>query len=76
MSDDDKQLVINAVIVAFFITAGFIWIFSNVNYDNTNRNRFEVVDQYEGCDVVQYYYPGRAEYTYFLHCKEGAAPRP
>ena len=29
---------------------------------------FEVVDQYKGCDVVQYGPTNAARYFYFLHC--------
>ena len=30
--------------------------------------RFEVVDEYKGCDVVRWEQKGLAEYKYFLHC--------
>jgi len=33
-------------------------------------NRFEVIDTYKGCDVVQYQRNGLAEYKYFLHCEK------
>ena len=30
---------------------------------------FEVVDKYEGCDIVRYAPHQVAEYKYFLHCE-------
>ena len=33
------------------------------------NQRFEVVDEYKGCDVIQYNPDGSARYSYFLHCK-------
>ena len=30
--------------------------------------RFEVVDEYKGCDVVRWEQKRLAEYKYFLHC--------
>jgi hypothetical protein len=32
--------------------------------------RFEVVDEYKGCDVVQYNPDGSARYSYFLDCRK------
>ena len=34
----------------------------------TTKGKFEVVDSYKGCDVVQWHYGALAEYKYFLHC--------
>jgi len=33
----------------------------------TTREKFKVVDSYEGCDVVQYTDPSQ-RYQYLLHC--------
>ena len=33
-------------------------------------DRFQVIDNYKGCDVVQYQRNGLAEYKYFLHCEK------
>ena len=30
--------------------------------------RFQIVDEYKGCDVVRWEQKGLAEYKYFLHC--------
>ena len=32
------------------------------------ESSFEVVDTYEGCDIVRWTNNGLAEYKYFLHC--------
>ena len=32
--------------------------------------KFEVVDTYKGCDVVQYTPTNAARYTYFLDCRK------
>jgi hypothetical protein len=34
----------------------------------TPKSNFEVVDIYQGCDVVRYAPHQAAEYKYFLHC--------
>jgi hypothetical protein len=33
-----------------------------------SRGTFKVIDQYKGCDLVQYQYNMLADYKYFLHC--------
>ncbi len=35
-----------------------------------SNQRFEVVDEYKGCDVVQYNPDGSARYSYMLYCGE------
>lgn len=35
-----------------------------------SNQRFEVVDEYKGCDVVQYNPDGSARYSYFLDCNK------
>ncbi len=32
------------------------------------QSNFTVIEQYKGCDVVQWSYGMLAEYKYFLHC--------
>jgi hypothetical protein len=34
----------------------------------TPKSNFEVVNTYQGCDVVRYAPHQAAEYKYFLHC--------
>jgi hypothetical protein len=34
------------------------------------EQKFQVVDAYEGCDVVQYSPTYASRYYYFLHCKK------
>ena len=33
------------------------------------KTRFEVIDTYQGCDVVQYLPEYSGRYYFFLHCK-------
>ena len=33
-----------------------------------SNQRFEVVDEYKGCDVIQYNPDGSARYSYMLYC--------
>ena len=35
-----------------------------------SNQRFEVVDEYKGCDVVRYTPDGSARYSYMLYCGE------
>ena len=35
-----------------------------------SNQRFEVVDEYKGCDVVRYNPDGSARYSYMLYCRE------
>ena len=35
-----------------------------------SKGSFTVVDNYKGCDVVQWHYSMLAEYKYFLDCKD------
>jgi hypothetical protein len=35
-----------------------------------SNQRFEVVDEYKGCDVVRYNPDGSARYSYMLYCGE------
>ena len=39
------------------------------NHTPSDQPSFEVVDTYEGCDVVRYAPHQVAEYKYFLHCE-------
>ena len=34
------------------------------------QSNFTVIEQYKGCDVVQWHYGMLAEYKYFLHCEK------
>lgn len=76
MDKYDIQMLKEVILVSIGVAAVFILMFSLTFSESSESKRFEVVDEYKGCDVVQYYHQGRATYSYFLHCHEGAAPRP
>jgi hypothetical protein len=56
-------------IVWGLIFGTFIVLFIAMIFDTpeTTREKFKVVDNYKGCDVVQYNDPSQ-RYQYFLHC--------
>jgi hypothetical protein len=66
MMDDRTKSIIVAVIGAFAFLLMFYGIFGKAL---PPESTFKVVNQYEGCDVVQYTDPWGAKYHYFLHCK-------
>ena len=39
------------------------------NIESKPQTRFEVIDTYQGCDVVQYLPEYSGRYYFFLHCK-------
>jgi hypothetical protein len=45
-----------------------IWVLNGANPETNLEERFKVVDQYQGCDVVRYT-DSSNRYNYFLHCK-------
>ena len=66
-----KEFLIGAA-VAIGITAvvfGIIFASGIISVGNTElKSSVEVVDTYEGCDIVRWSGNGFAEYKYFLHC--------
>lgn len=76
MDRQNIQLIKEIIFFSIIISGIFIIAFSVTFSETPQTKRFEVVDEYEGCEVVQYYNQGRATYSYFLDCREGAAPRP
>jgi len=60
--------------VIFFVGLGFLALLMNgaanwIEMQPTPPNKkFEVVDTYKGCDVVEYSPTNSARYYYFLHC--------
>lgn len=53
--------------IAFILNASANWLDAHLTPLN---QRFEVVDEYKGCDVVQYNPDGSARYSYFLDCRK------
>jgi len=78
MTQDDKvalkeflsgaMLGVGVLILLVFILNGAAnWLDAQPTPSN---QRFEVVDEYKGCDVVQYNPDGSARYSYFLECRK------
>ena len=53
-------------ILAFILNASANWLDAQPTPSN---QRFEVVDTYNGCNVVKYTPDHSAKYAYFLDCK-------
>jgi hypothetical protein len=80
MKPDDKEALLDFIsgsrfvfgfvvfvsVLAFIANASANWLDAQPTPQN---QRFEVVDEYKGCDVIQYNPDGSARYSYFLHCK-------
>ena len=74
MTEDDKTafkefrngvaLTLGVVGIAILI------IVALSNNTPINESSFEVVDQYEGCDIVRWTNHQVAEYKYFLYCEK------
>lgn len=63
---------IPTIVAALIAATSFLLLFYSIfgkTYPTTERPRFMVVDEYEGCDVVRYDDVNDARYHYFLHCK-------
>ena len=66
-----KTLVVGAIIGASItILAFYMMKPSPQNHTVTPKSNFAVVDNYKGCDVVQWDNGSFAEYKYFLFCKD------
>jgi hypothetical protein len=75
MTQEDKVALkefLSGAAVAIGITVVFlVIIFASgiVSVGDTElKPSAEVVDTYEGCDIIQWHYGPLAEYKYFLHC--------
>lgn len=71
----DPESVIMPTVILFLMVAGTFLILVSLVINSKSdeplneETRFEVVTQYQGCDVVQYSPKGKSMYTYFLNCK-------
>jgi hypothetical protein len=65
-----------AVLLGVIVGMGFLSLLMVINPGEdvkepvSSKSNFEVVDNYKGCDVVQWHYSMLAEYKYFLICKD------
>ena len=65
-----------AVLLGVIVGMGFLSLFMVINPGEDikpvealdAKGSFTVVDNYKGCDVVQWHYSMLAEYKYFLDC--------
>jgi hypothetical protein len=65
-----------AVLLGVIVGMGFLSLFMVINPGEDvkpaealdTKGSFTVVDNYKGCDVVQWHYSMLAEYKYFLDC--------
>jgi hypothetical protein len=74
MTEDDKEALIEflrgGAVVGIVVGVIFIGLAMLSQSTVTDlKPSAEVVDTYEGCDIVRWNAHGFAEYKYFLHCK-------
>jgi hypothetical protein len=73
-SNDYYRAVLLGVIVGMAFLSLFMVINPGENVKPAealdSKGSFTVVDNYKGCDVVQWHYSMLAEYKYFLDCKD------
>jgi hypothetical protein len=60
-------IVTGIVLLSFVMNGAANWLEAQ---PSTPDQKFEVVDTYRGCSVVQYTPTNAARYTYFLDCKK------
>jgi hypothetical protein len=63
-----RAMLLGIVIGIVFITGFYVFTQEDESAPKTARSNFIVIEQYKGCDVVQWSYGMLAEYKYFLHC--------
>lgn len=73
MTQEDKQFLKEffagaGIVIAVLFTLFIVVYLSNQNFKLTKPTKPEVVDTYEGCDIVRWSNGQMAEYKYFLHC--------
>jgi len=72
----NRQDYYRAVLLGVIVGMGFLSLFMVINPGEDvkpvealdTKGSFTVVDNYKGCDVVQWHYSMLAEYKYFLDC--------
>ena len=74
MTEDDKQFLKEFLTRSGMIgiTVGLFILFIALlpQSQNPSEQKFEVVDTYNGCDVVRYTSTLSGNYAYFLDCKK------
>ena len=72
----NRQDYYRAMLLGVIVGMGFLSLFMVINPGEdvkpaealNSKGSFTVVDNYKGCDVVQWHYSMLAEYKYFLDC--------
>ena len=68
-TDYYRAVLLGVVVGMVFLTGIYVFLGPEENVKPVEpKGNFEVVDNYKGCDVVQWHYSMLAEYKYFLHC--------
>jgi hypothetical protein len=69
---DYYRAVLLGVVVGMSTLCLFYIVNMTVDVKSTEalepKSNFTVIEQYKGCDVVQWHYSMLAEYKYFLYC--------
>jgi hypothetical protein len=65
-----RAVLFGIVIGVVFITGFYVFTTEDKIQPTPENEKFEVVDTYKGCDVVQYTPTNVASYHYFLDCKK------
>ena len=60
-------IVTGIVLLSFVMNGAANWLEAQPSAPD---QKFEVVDTYQGCDVIRYTPTNAARYTYFLDCKK------
>jgi hypothetical protein len=70
MMDGRTRMILQGTLWGLVISAFILVIIAMIfQSPDTQEEKFKVIDQYQGCDVVRYTDPWGAKYHYFLHCK-------
>ena len=76
MTNNDyyRAVLLGVVVGMVFLTGFYVFLGPEENVKPAEaldtKGSFEVVDNYKGCDVVQWHYSMLAEYKYFLDCNK------
>ena len=69
-----RAVLLGVVIGMGFLSLFYVFISPVENIKpaeaSDSKGSFSIVDNYKGCDVVQWHYSMLAEYKYFLDCSD------